>query len=264
MKYVTLDHVVRNTLMDMGYPLHYYTRFLHYGIRCLEELNYDFNFGEISNNLQGVSVANVKMVTLDITSYNRAIIPSDAVDILSVDAKYEEHLLPLRRDNSLNTIQRFDSSGDKVKYTETSDLSYIEESLYSSNSYFNALNSNGELIGRFFGNVQKQDQSYNLDRGSGEIVINNDINVSEVVVSYITDGVSTSDANIVHPYAQDLIMKYIKVQKYSNGRQDYSKLGFAKQEYNNAKRKLRSRLYSLSYADIIASIRQGIHASLKN
>lgn len=264
MKAVTLDTIVRNTLMDMGYPLHYYVRFLHYATRCLEEINYDFNFGKTSSLLSNASVANIKVKNIDVTSYNRAILPSDAVDVISVDARFEEHVLPLRFDPSLNVVQNFDANGNKIAYSEQDEITFIQESMYSINSAFSHINENGEFVGRFFGHVPKQDQSYNIDRGVGELVLNNNLKVTTLVVSYVTDGVTTSEANVVHPYAQDVISKYIKVQKYANGRQDYSKLGFAKQEYNNAKRKLRARLSNLSYADILASIRRGIHGSIKN
>jgi len=264
MKTVTLDHIVRNTLMDMGYPLHYYTRFLHYAIRGLEELNYDFPLGSTASGLNNASSANVKVKELDVTDWMRAVLPSDCVDVVSVDAKYGEHTLPLRLDQSLNIIQRFDSSGNKVSHIDQSNIVYDEDLLFTTTSTFGHVNEYGEHTGRAYGVVAEQSQSYNVDFGVGELVLNNALEVNKVVLYYISDGVSTSEINVVHPYAQDVLNKWIKYQKYSHTRMDYQKVGLAKQEYVNAKRRLRSRLNALNYADIIASLRLGIHGSIKN
>jgi hypothetical protein len=41
MKVYTLNNIVRGALMSRGYPMHFYLQFLHYGVQCLRELNFD-------------------------------------------------------------------------------------------------------------------------------------------------------------------------------------------------------------------------------
>ena len=267
MKTTTLDHIVRNTLMDMQYPMHYYVRFLHYAIQCLEEINYDIplgSTGSLGANSTDATSSNVKSVELDVTSYKRAIIPSDCVDVVDVMAKYGEHVLPLRKDPELNLIQNTDSSGNKIPHPDATTSSDDLEFIYSHTSHYGSINEFGEHVGRQYGLAPDQSQSYNVDIHQGEIVFNNNVDVTKVTLVYISNGVTVSNANIVHPYAQDTIKKYIIFQKFYHTNSAFNKVGLAKQDFINAKRKLKSRLNALTYADIIASFRRGLHGSLKN
>lgn len=253
--------------MDMQYPLHYYTRFLHYGIQCLEELNYDFPLGatgNVSSGYTGATASNIKSVELDVTSYMRAILPGDCVDIVDVSAKYGEHTLPLRLDQSINLIQNYDGSGNKIPYADQDNITYDLDLVYTTTSHFGHVNEYGEHVGRAYGIAGQQAQSYNIDANAGELVFNNALEVNKITITYVTNGISVSEANVVHPYAQDVIKKYIIFQKHYHTNTSFNKVGLAKQDFVNAKRRLRARLNALSYADIIAALRQGIHGSIKN
>lgn len=267
MKSITLNNIVRETLMDMQYPLHYYVRFMHYGIHCLEELSYDLPFGESGSIAAGstaATVSNIRYIELDVTTYMRAILPSDCVDVVEVHARYGEHVLPLRKDKSLNLIQNYDSSNNKIQYTDQNKGLDAADLLGTTTSAQGRVNQYGEHIGRVFGHVDRQDQSYNIDENAGELVFNNALNVNKVVVAYITNGVKTSQANVVHPYAKDTIKKYIIYQKHLHTNNAFNKTGAFKREYSLAKKKLKSRLYGMSYSDILAVLRQGLHSAPKN
>lgn len=252
MKTRTLDHIVRNTLMDLQLPLHYYVRFLHYGIRCLEELNYDIPI-------------NIKITKLDVTSYQRAILPSDLVDVVDVSAKYGEHLLMLSLDPELNTAQNFEEgTTTKIKYPDPAPVSFDNELIYSTVNNFGQYNEVGENIGRHYGLAADQKQSYTIDKINGELVFDNALSVSEVTVTYVSDGVTTSAANTTTPYAEDTINKYIRYQRSLNSVAGQNKISLLRQEFILAKKKLKSRLNALSYSDILRSIRRGIHGSIKN
>ena len=243
--------------MDMQFPLHYYVRFLHYGIRCLEELSYDLPFGQsgaVSAFSPAATVSNVKSVELDVTSYKRTIIPGDCVDIVDVQAKYSEHLLPLRRDQNLSLIQNYDDQGNKIPIPNTK----------AENTDDGKIPLDGLQIGTEYGAVDPQNQSYNVDSELAELVFNNHVKTKKIVLTYLTKGVTNSGANVVHPYAQDTIIKYILYQKHLHTNNSFNKTGVFKNDYINSKRKLRSRLNAMTYADIIAVLRQGLHAGLKN
>ena len=88
--------------------------------------------------------------------------------------------------------------------------------------------------------------------------------MSEVTVTYVSDGVTTSAANTTTPYAEDTINKYIRYQRSLNSSAAQNKISLLRQEFILAKKKLKSRLNALSYSDILRSIRRGIHGSIKN
>lgn len=225
---------------------------MHYGIRCLEELNYDIPI-------------NVKITKLDVTSYQRAILPSDFVDVVDVSAKYGEHLLQLSLDPELNTSYNYEEgTTNKIKFPDPAPVSFDNELIYSTVNNFGQYNEVGENIGRHFGLAADQKQSYNIDKINGELVFDNALSVSEVTVTYVSDGITTSSANTVTPYAEDTINKYIKYQRSLNSNAAANKIGLLKQEFVLAKKKLKSRLNALSFADILRSIRRGIHGSIKN
>ena len=70
MKTKSINIIVRDALLDNGLPLHYYTRYLHHALRITDELSMDFNLG------------NIKVVELDVTSYQRAVLPNDFIDFI--------------------------------------------------------------------------------------------------------------------------------------------------------------------------------------
>ncbi len=251
MKTITLDHIVRNSLLEAQLPLHYYVRFLHYGIRQLEELNYD-------------NPINVKRSALTVTSYKRAVLPSDCVDVVEVYLKYGEHVLPLSQDPNLNTTQKYDANGNKIAYSDPSTTTYDTLLVFNATSPYGFTNDHGEHTGRHYGSIPTQKQSYVLDYANSELVFDNAVDVTEITITYVSNGVSTSAANVVHPYAQDTIEKYIHYCRFKNSRSALNKVALAKQEYINAKRKLKSRLNAITYADVLRIMRQGVHGSIKN
>ena len=91
---------------------------------------------------------------------------------------------------------------------------------------------------------------YNIDRKSGEVIIGNGHTLEKVFVIYLSGAISTTVANVVHPYAVNAIHAYME---YMNSRADgspQSKVVIHKQEYHNKKRLLRGRLNPLSYKEI--------------
>lgn len=252
MKTISLNLTVREALMDAGLSLHYYFDFLHYAIRALEEFNYD-------------APIDVKAVNLSVTDYQRAILPSDCVSIVDVSGRYGEHLLPFSMDKALNKLYKYDSSGNKIAHPNATDTSFVDEILYNSFNYRTHTTEAGEHMGRFFGASTTQKQTFGIDEVNSEIVFSNDVTVTECVLTYISDGISTSEANLITPIIKDYIQKachYKRVQ--FNGAVPMNQKMLAREEVKLAEKRARARVHSMSYADIIRSMRRGLHASIKN
>jgi hypothetical protein len=252
MKTKSINIIVRDALLDNGLPLHYYTRYLHHALRILDELSMDYDMG------------NIKSVVLSTTSYQRAILPTDFVDVVDVSAKHGERLLPMERDRTLNKNYNRDEAGNKIPYPTDTNINYDSEFNYNLISGANNLNTRGELVGRYYGKQRKPLLTFDIDTTNSELVFCNTMSLTEVTLTYITSSVSKSTANTVTPYAVDVITKYIKMMAAAA---DGAKIGIfqlAKQDFDNAKRVFRARMNSMDYAEIIGLIRKGIHGSIKN
>jgi hypothetical protein len=252
MKTKSLNIIVRDALLDSGLPLHYYTRYLHHALRIMDELSMDYDLG------------NVKSTVLSVTSYQRALLPTDFIDVVDVSAKHGERLLPMERDRTLNKIYNRDDSGNKIPYPTDENINYDSEFNYNLISGANNLNTRGELIGRFYGKQRKPLLVYDIDTTNSEIVFSNTVSLSEVTLTYITSAVSKSSANVVTPYATDVITKYVQMMAAKAEGGTLGKFQLSKQEFDNARRVFRARMNSMDYAEIIGLIRKGIHGSLKN
>lgn len=252
MKTKSINILVREALLDVGLPLHFYTRYLHHALRVLDELSLDFPIG------------NVKTIELDVTSYNRSILPADFVDFVDISAKYGERILPFERDRRLNKRYNYDTAGNKIPFPTAYSIDYDAEINYNMTSGSNNMNTRGELLGRYYGRKYQPKLVFDIDEVNQEIVYSNDISVTKVTLTYITTSVSTSSANAVTPYATDVITKYIKMMatKAEGGRIGEFQLN--KMEFDNAKRVFRARVNAMDYAEILGLTRKGIHGSLKN
>jgi hypothetical protein len=252
MKTKSLNVIVRDALLDSGLPLHYYTRYLHHGLRILDELSLDFQLG------------NVKMIELDVTSYQRAILPADYVDFIDVSAKSGERILPMERERTLNKIYNYDTEGNKIAYPAAVSVNYDSEINYNLISGTNNMNTRGELVGRYYGRKRSPKFTFDIDETNQEIVFSNDMILTKVTLVYMTTSVSRSSANLVNPYATDVITKYIAMMANKSSGGSVGSYQLAKQDYENAHRVFRARINSTDYAQMLGVLRNGIYGSLKN
>lgn len=254
MKTESIDSIVRRALLNDGLPLHYYTRYLNHAINILEELALDF------------PINNVKIVDVPITSYNRAILPTDYVDYVSVNIKAGDRALPMERVRTLNKKYNYDTNGNKIPYPSEHSINFDSELAYNLISGLGNTNPRGELLGRYYGRVRNPTFVFDIDEINSEIVLGTDVTsaINTIQLTYITNGYCTSCANAVTPYAVDVIIKYIKMMAAKAQSARLGEYQLLSQEFYNAKRILRARLHSMDTQEVLASIRNGIHGSIKN
>jgi hypothetical protein len=252
MKTKSLNTIVREALLDNNLPLHYYSRYLHHGLRIVDELSMDFDMG------------NIKMIELDVTSYQRAILPADFVDFIDVSAKHGERLLPMERERTLNKNYNYDEEGNKIPYNSSISINYDAEINYNLISGSNNMNTRGELVGRYYGRKRFPKLTFDIDTKNQEIVFSNGMILTKVTLVYITSAVSSSSANVITPYATDVVVNYINMMAAKAEGTTLGKYQLAKQEFENSRRKFRARMNAMDYAEIIGAIRNGIYGSVKN
>lgn len=252
MKTKSLNTIVREALLDSNLPLHYYSRYLHHGLRIVDELSMDFDMG------------NIKMVELDVTSYQRAILPADFVDFIDVSVKHGERLLTMERERTLNKNYRYDDSGNKIAYPNELSVNYDAEINYSLLSGSNNMNTRGELVGRYYGRERAPKLTFDIDTKNQEIVFSNGMVLTKITLVYMTSAVSLSSANVVTPYATDVVVNYINMMAAKAEGSTLGKFQLAKQEFENSRRKFRARMNAMDYAEILGAIRDGIHGGIKN
>jgi len=248
----TVDSIVREALQENGLSMHYYHSFLLHGLTELQRLSLR----------HGMSA---KQVELPVNDYKRGAFPEDMVHVIDVGIKEGERILPCVMDDSLNKLYNFDGSGNKIAHPKTGEDDDSRVSLIDYlNDYYN--DSQRYSIGGFYGLKAPQDRTYGLDFINNEFVFSNQFDRDVFVLTYAVDPVSTSAANIVRYEYVDTIKSYMNM-KYKDSKprmftlQDRS---WARDEYKNQKRAMKSLIYKMSRADFYYSIRKGIHGAIKN
>lgn len=253
MKTYTLDNLVRGALASKGYPMHWYLQFLHYGVQGLRELNFDV--------LKGV-----KSVRLPVNSYKAATLPCDFVDYVRVGNEMGQYISPMaEKRESFNRLNKFDAYGNKVSYGDIEATNGLLPNNWEGFWYSNYINDKGEHLGRIFNNRSGFRESFVILRERNEIQLDISYAGAEIVLDYITDGLTTTASNAIHPYAAATIEAYIfwKMKEHSRA-YSLNERQLAKEEYYNQLRTLRARMNNIDVRDIERSLAKGYGPTIRN
>ena len=253
MKITTLDKVVRGALADRLYPMHFYLQFMTYAVSCLRELNFDV-------------LQSVKSVRLPINSYKAATLPVDFVDYIRVGNELGQYIYPWgEKKDSFNRLNKFDSQGNKIPYGDVEATNGILPNNWDCFWYTNYVSDKGEHLGRIYNNIPGFRESFVILRERGEIQLDVSYTGKEIVMDYISDGLSLSAANAVHPYAIETIKAYIFWKMKEHGRQyNMGEREMAKQEFYNQLRVLKARMNNIDTLDIRRSLQEAYGPVIKN
>ena len=253
MKLYTLDKIVRSALTDKAYPMHWYLQFLHYGVDALRMLNFDV-------------LQNVKSVRLPVNSYKAVTLPCDFVDYIRVGNEVGQYIYPHgEKRDSFNRLNKFDSNGNKIAYGDIEAANGILPNDWEGFWYTNYLNDKGEHLGRIFNNFSGTRDSFVILRERGEMQLDTSYIGTEIVLDYVTDGLTTSASNAIHPYAIDCIKAYIfyKMKEHSRA-YNMGERQMAREEFYNQLRILKARMNSIDINDIRRSLDRGYGPVIKN
>lgn len=255
---ISLDSIVKNILLKRRYPIHYYLDFLIPAKDGLRELFFDNAIGTI------------RYVILPLNSINQGTIPNDYSDWTGVYVRLGQYLQPLTEDDSLDTIPNYDADFVEQPYTsgvatQTSQSQTNFWPLGGLSPYWYTVNWNslGENIGRNFGGVGAMADTFKIDTARNIIKVNEALDVTEVVLYYIGNGLDGDSATKVHVYSQAAIEAYCLWQFKENNR-TYSEgeAQVAKRDFEQQAQILRARLSDVSI-DRLKRIVQGNSISIK-
>lgn len=252
MKLYTLDKLVRGALASRGYSMHWYLQFLHYGVQALRELNFDV-------------LQNVKSVRLPVNSYKAVTLPCDFVDYIRVGTESGQYIQSMGEREDFNRLNKLDSFGNKIPYGDIEATNGLLPNNWEGFWYTNYINDKGEHLGRIFNNKPGFRNSFEILRERGEMQLDVSFTGTEIVLDYITDGISTSASNAVHPYAAAAIEAYIIWKMKEHSRQyGPGERQMAREEYYNQLRVLRGRMNSIDVQDIQRSLARNYGPTIRN
>jgi hypothetical protein len=249
----TLDNITRSALADKGYSMHWYLQFLTYGVDSLRQLNFDV-------------LQNVKSVRLPVNSYQAAPLPTDFVDYIRVGNEVGQYINPFgEKRDSFNRLNKFDSTGKKISYGDIEAQNGILPNNWEGFWYSNYVNDKGEHFGRIFNNVSGFRDSFSIIRERSEIQLDVSYTGKEIVMDYISNGLTVDASNNIHAYAIDTIKSYIfwKMKEH-NRHYGPAERALAKDEYYNQLRLLRARMNNIDINDIKRSLAKGYGPTIKN
>lgn len=250
MTYSNLDMIVRRSLLEKGYPIHYYAEYLLHASSCIRQLSTD-------------TLKIINAVNLPINSYYAVDLPPDFVDDISVSVSSGNFLRPVPKNDSLNPLRTIDSSGNFIPYKDRTKNQ--QETVFGINPswlwYWN-VNDYGEPTGRFYGaSGGERANGYKVVKERRQIQLTETFTADSIVLLYISDGQSVNNATQVDMLAFSCIQAYID---WKTSRNASIKSSPEAATYLSERRLLRAKLNDLTAVDIKNIVRKQYMASIKN
>lgn len=239
---ISIDAIVNNILLKRRYSLHWYLEFLLYCKEAVEELGFD---GEIST---------FRYVVLPLNSNHAIELPNDYTDWIRVSAYVDGFVRPLVPDDSLTLVPNYDSNFDIQPYSSGIASASVsdQQSVYYNgwlSPYWWMANWNmfGENLGRMFGGVGINADTFRENRARNEIKINEAFNATHILLEYAGDGMTADNATHIDVEAQATIRAYAMWQfKENNRTYGIGEAEASEAEYINERKKLRARKSDLT------------------
>jgi hypothetical protein len=241
--------IVRRSLLERGYPIHYYAEYLLHASSCIRQLTYD-------------TLKIINSVSLPVNSYYAVDLPEDFVDDISVNVPTGSFLKPVPKNDSITPLRLVDpTTGQFVPYKDAGQ----NETVYGINPswlwYWN-VNDYGEPTGRFYGaGGGERANGYKLLKERRQIQLTETFTGDTIVLLYISDGQSVNSATQIDMLAFSTIQAYIDWKTSPNAARKDS---YEARTYADEKRLLRAKLNDLTVADIKNIVRKQFMAAIKN
>lgn len=253
MKLRTVDGIVRSALLQRGFSIHWYLQALKYSCDCLRELTFD-------------SLKNVNTIVLPVNSTGAADLPCDFVDWVKIGTRVGQYVAPLVAKEGINRLQNLNASGNPIVYGQLTDSTDVDtDGLLISTDILVSDYSDGytpyfHWFGFNAGNLQ---DGFKVIRERSQIQLDEQAEMSSIVLEYISDGSSSDNATKVHPYAQKTIEAYIFWQFKEYGRFGEGERQRAQNEFSSQRTTLRRRLNDMSADDYKRIARRSYVATIK-
>jgi len=238
MEFLTLDITVRRTLLEKGLPIHFYPEVLFHQSACLRELSKD-------------SLQIIEFATLPVNTYGAIDLPADFVDDLAVAIPVGSRLTNIPKNNTLTPIRVHNTTTGAFEppVADTSRTANANNTFFGfpgAWSWYWNVNDYGEPTGRFFGSPGGTSQGYMVVRDRRQIQLTENFVGTSVVLSYISNGQSVSNAAQVDWLAHSVIQAFSDWKMSPNASNNYSAEGM---RYYNEKRLYRASKNDLTLTD---------------
>ena len=250
MTYSNLDMIVRRSLLEKGYPIHYYAEYMLHASSCIRQLTTD-------------TLKIINSAHLPVNSYYAVDLPQDFVDDISVNIPVGNFLKPVPKNDSLNPVRAIDADGAFIPYKDRTKGQ--QETVFGINPswlwYWN-VNDYGEPTGRFYGaGGGERANGYKIFKERGQIQLTETFAGKSIVLLYISDGQSVNSATQIDMLAFTCIQAYIDWKSSPNS---MKKDSYEARTYLSERRLLRAKLNDLTTTDIKNIVRKHYMASIKN
>jgi hypothetical protein len=252
MTLTTLDTIVRRGLLESNLPMHYYFEYLVHGSTCLRELSFD-------------TLKIVNTVQLPVDVYGSVDLPEDFVDDVAVCLPGGAFLQPLPHQNWVSPLRYINPQTSQFEPAHYNTNAAGADSNFFWGSagwlwYWN-VNDFGEPTGRFFGATGGTKRGYKVVKERRQIQMSADFSGSSIILQYISDGQSISNATQIDTQAIQAIRAWQEWKRSPNANNEYSPEAMA---FWNRKKTLRSRLSGMSLVDVKNALRQAFTGAVKN
>lgn len=253
MQLLTVDSVVRSALVTTQKPIHYYVRYLHFALKCIEELKL------------GV-LKTTKTVRLTVDAYNEIDIPSDYIDWVRIGYERGKYVIPLGEKDSINSLPKLDANGNQTTYGDIFQIMPQYQSTWF--GYYPAYEYNDyrEFLGKRFGyNDSGRGDTFKIIPERSKIHVGSAFQEDDVIVMEYVYFSTTSTQSLISKYAAETIESYIiyKFLRFKPGvpRAD---IMLAKKDYDDNFRKLMARMNPITKEMIVRLKRKNTKLSIKS
>ena len=211
MNVISLDAIVKNILLKRNYSLHWYLDFIVPAKDCLRELSFD------------LPMQTLRYKCLPLNDNHAIEIPTDYQDWAGLSYRVGEYLRPLVEDDALDLVPNYDSTFAIQPYSNGIASDPTNPTLFYlgyAAPYWWTINWNafGENLGRQYGGMPSYNDTFKVNKSRNEIKINENLNVNEIVLEYIGNGLDADSATHIDAYAQNTIEMYALWQFYLHNR----------------------------------------------
>lgn len=251
---VSIGKIVRDMMVeDDRSSMHKYQQLLQIAIRGVREMNID-----ITHTIKSV------LLSID-PDLRTADLPEDFIDYSKIGIEVNGQLVTLSVNNDISLLKRTDSCGNLEAPVGNGRLAqyYNDSSLssYPGVYFYNVYNSYGQFTGRMYGQGSGLNPVgyYRLDYARRQIMFSTVVDVNNVVMEYLSNGLSSTECILVPETAYETLISWIQ-WKTSKGaqREQY------KSEYFRNRDWLKMREFSFTVYEMVDAVRRGIQQSVKS
>ena len=250
MVYTSIDSIVRRTLLENSYPIHWYSEYLFHASACLRELTID--------TLKVINTRNLP-VNADLS----VDLPDDFQDDVAVSFSTGATLKPIPHRDSINPLRVHNATTGAFEMQPTT-TTLSQGGLYFpfvGRTWYWNISDYGEPTGRLFGSDGENPNGYKVIKERNQIQLYGEFSGGNMILQYISDGQSMDNASMVDNLAFATVQAWINWKRTANAVNEFSPEG---RHFYNTKRKLKARLNGMTGTDIVNILRSNYTAAIKN